>query len=152
MTWEKEFADLNEYYPGSASRIFYPVERKDPEPEPQGWDANPRKGIRQGREYEFFTIGHLAAALNKQPVTIRLWESRGIIPTSGQRSESTFPNKRQRLYTRPQIEGIVAIAADEGILNEARPRIQKTKFVSRVLDLFIELAKQPHNGARPLGE
>lgn len=153
MSWEDEFAELGDYYPGSSKRI-----QKNPPPEPApppadvGWDAKPRKGSRDGRDYEFFAIRHLAAALGVQPVTVRLWETKGIIPLSGQRSESTFPQKRHRLYTRPQIEGIARIAEQEGILYQARPRIKETNFTLRVLDLFIEIAKLPYNGAVPLNE
>lgn len=150
MSWENRFADLGEYYPGSSKRIERPAPTKPPEPASDlGWDANPRKGLLDGRTYEFFTIRHLAAALNRQPVTIRWWESKGFIPL-GRRSESKYPDKRHRLYTRPQIEGIVRIAEEEGILHAAHPRIPETQFEKRVLDLFIDLAKQPHNGARLL--
>lgn len=151
MNWENQFSELGEFYPGSSKRIPKPDNPIPQTPrESSGWDEKPRKGIRNGVQYEFFSIRHLAAALGKQPVTMRAWESQGLIPYPGQRSESVYPTKRHRLYTRPQIEGIVRIADEEGILHELRPRIKKTNFKSRVLDLFIELAQLPENGAVPL--
>ncbi|MFI0265668.1 MerR family transcriptional regulator [Streptomyces luteogriseus] len=158
MSWEKDFSELaEEYFPGSSQKIprRQPSElalvRSAPK-EPESWDANPRKYEINGQLYEFFTIGHLAAALGKATVTIRLWEQQGFIPNPD-RSPSAHADKRHRIYSRAQIEGIVRIAGEEGILYAARPRIRNTRFADRVLDLFIELAKSdPQNGAVPLEE
>lgn len=155
MSWVDEFADLGspaDYYPGSSKKITRDPRTPPPEKSDRSsWLAGRRKGEVDGIEYEFFAIGDLAAALNRKPVTIRLWESQGLIPLP-RRSESLYPNKRHRLYTRPQVEGIARIAEEEGILHEARPRIKNTKFAERVLDLFKELKKQPVNGAIPWDE
>lgn len=153
MTWEDRFSALAEdYYPGSSKKIAKPL-RAVPDtaelPVNNDWSASPRTYVVNGVEYEFFSIGDLAAALDRRPGTIRLWERQGFIP-EGLRSPSTHEGKRQRIYTRPQIEGIVRIAAEEGILGEARPRIDKTAFKERVLDLFLELARKPLSGAIPL--
>lgn len=147
MKWENRFNDLPDYYPGSSKKIprVGPCVASTPA-EDAAWDADPRTYEFRGVEYEFFSIGDLARALQKSPVTIRLWESRGFIPTP-LRAPSEFPDKRQRIYSRAQVEGIVRIAAEEGILHGARPKIGQTKFQERVLDLFLELAKRPANGA-----
>ncbi|MFD4858454.1 hypothetical protein [Streptomyces atratus] len=149
MGWEDQFSELaDEYYPGSSKKIS----RTRPElVEPSAetgvdWSSNPRTYVVDGHEYEFFSIGDLAAALNRRPGTIRLWERQGYIP-EGLRSPSAHQEKRQRIYTRPQIEGIIRIAAEVGILGEARPRIEKTRFRELVLDLFLDLAKKPLSGA-----
>lgn len=105
-----------------------------------------------GVDYEFFSIGDLATALNRRPVTIRYWESAGYIPVTDLRSPSTYPSKRHRIYSRAQIEGIILIARHERILDEARPRIGETQFQQKVLDLFVELAKLPLYGARRLDD
>ena len=114
------------------------------------WHVKPRVYEVDGISYEFFSIGDLAAALGKATVTIRYWEYQGFIPKPTLRAPSAHVSKRHRLYTRPQIEGIVRIAAEEGILEEARPRIEKTRFQEKVLDLFLALAKDPLSGATPV--
>jgi GTPase involved in cell partitioning and DNA repair len=40
----------------------------------------------------------------------------------------------RRLYTRAQIEGMVEIASEEGILTNTARHITRTKFTERVLD------------------
>jgi hypothetical protein len=64
-----------------------------------------------GEEKHFFTIGELAKALNRQPVTIRMWESRGWIPKATFRTpppkRGTLPGKPvkgRRLYSLEQVE------------------------------------------------
>lgn len=149
MGWEEQFSELAEdYYPGSSKKISRPqAESAESAPEASNdWSSNPRTYVVDGNEYEFFSIGDLAAALDRRPGTIRLWERQGYIP-EGIRSPSVHEGKRQRIYTRPQIEGIVRIAAEVGILGEARPRIEKTRFRELVLDLFLDLAKKPLSGA-----
>jgi hypothetical protein len=154
--WQEDFAGLaDEYFPGSSQKI-----RRTEQPRPQAavqiplriWDDRPRKGIVDGKAYEYFTIGHLAMALNRAPVTIRLWEQLGYIPLP-ERSDSEYADKRHRLYTRPQVEGIMRIAEEEGILHAKRPRIEQTRFAERVRKLFLELAQSdPLSGAVPLEE
>lgn len=72
----------------------------------------------KGEDVELFTIGDLAAAINKRPVTIRMWESKGWIPRANWRSPAPQgeqipgkPAKGRRLYTRKQVE-LLALAAD----------------------------------------
>lgn len=144
MEWENRFSDLPEYYPGSSKRIQRDAE--EPQSEPAAWDATPRTYEFGGVHYEFYSIGDLAAALQKRPVTIRLWESRGYIPKP-LRAPAKIQDMRQRIYSRAQIDGIVRIAAEEGILHVAKPKIEQTRFRERVLDLFLELAQKPANGA-----
>lgn len=150
--WEDDFSDIaEEYFPGSSRKITASSTKTPAKEETHTWDASPRKYAWNETIYEFFSVGHLAMALQKSAVTIRLWESQGYIPQT-QRAPSEHPSKRQRIYSRAQIEGIVRIAAEEGILGEARPRLDRTRFKERVLDLFIELAHKPLNGAVPLEE
>jgi hypothetical protein len=85
---------------------------------------------------EFFTVGQLAAALGRRSVTIRKWEREGIIPAPTFNAESSDPRGRRRLYGREQVEGIVRIAAEEGILDSPKAAITKTRFTERVSELF----------------
>jgi hypothetical protein len=146
---DDEFAALGEqYYPGSTRPIVRHPNRNSLHTEPAtsagDWDAKPRKYVVAGTETEFFTVGQLAAALGRQPVTIRKWEREGTIP------KSTFqaPGRdgdvrgRRRLYTRAQVEGMVRIAAEEGVLVSHQKPIKDTNFTARVIDLFKRLAEQ----------
>lgn len=95
-----------------------------------------------GFDVEFWPIGSLAAALKRQPVTIRKWERDGIFPPPGWSKAGKDKDVRgkRRIYTRQQIEGAVRIAREEGVL-EPGPRINiaKTKFTERVIALFKQL-------------
>lgn len=73
--------------------------------------AKPKMLRLNGEERMFFTVGELAKALQRQPVTIRMWESRGWIPKAtyrtptpkGQQIPGKSPRGR-RLYTLEQVE------------------------------------------------
>jgi hypothetical protein len=154
VSWETGFEELAEYYPGSSKKIQRNVssDAQERQPDTPAWDLKPRRLYElNGIKYEVFSIGDLAVALEKRPVTIRLWETKGFIPTT-MRAPSNHQEKRQRIYSRAQIEGIVRIAQEEGILHQAKPRVEKTNFKEKVLDLFLELAELPMYGALPLDE
>jgi hypothetical protein len=132
---------LPEKYPGS-SRSIEPMRRKGgPAPEPEAWDK-PRVYTVAGKDVEFFTVGQLAMALNRQPVTIRKWEEHGVIPSAVFRIPSKSPNGKHRLYTRAQVEGIIRIAKEEGILYSHQKPIGKTRFTERVIELFAKLVPE----------
>lgn len=125
-------------YPGSRHPI--PEDKPTPpEPTYEGppWDVNPKVMVVKGEEIEFFTIGSLAKALNRQVVTIRKWEKLGYIPKARYR---TAGKKQDRLYTRAQIEGMMRLAEDEGLMDPtAKVRIPNTTFPVRVKALFKAL-------------
>jgi hypothetical protein len=77
-------------------------------------------------------------------VTIRKWEREGIIPKSTFQSPGRDDDVRgrRRLYTREQVEGIVRIAHEEGVLVSHQKPIKGTNFTARVIDLFKRLAEQ----------
>lgn len=125
-----------ERYPGSRQR-----RRERPRPEPrtgvygdEPWDHRPLKLIVGGVEHEFFTIGDVAKALNRKPVTIRSWERKGVMP------KARFRDKRQRrLYSRRQIEGLIEIAESEAVLFfDVRPDNIPVTFTEKVLELWKE--------------
>lgn len=81
--------------------------------EPQ-WDDHPRVFLNGGVETEFFQIGALAMALKRKPVSMRKWESEGIIPKANFRTPTprgtNVPGKAvkgRRLYSRQQIEFLI---------------------------------------------
>ena len=141
---EEVEALAEEYYPGSKRKIDRTDETEKSKADPDGWDAKPRTYKKNGVDTEFFTVGHLAAAMNRKPLTIRQWERKGIIPKSTyQRAgRDASPHGRRRLYTRAQIEGMIKIAAEEGLLTNDRREIASTNFKTRVLELFRQLAAE----------
>lgn len=151
MTWESQFGS-GDFYPGSSKRIEAPAVAEPADDDSASWDSSPRIYTVDGADYEFFSIGDLAAALNRKPVTIRRWEALGYIPVTNLRSPSEHVSKRHRIYTRPLVEGIVRIANEERILHEARPRIEATQFRDKVLKLFVKLSTAPLYGAVRLSE
>lgn len=130
-----------EFYPGTTREIVRKP-RKKAAKDTDGWDARPRIFHVGGEAKEFFDIGALARALGRKPVTIRAWEQRGFIPKATFRRPSESLNGTRRLYSREQIEGMVRIAEEEGLLKGDNRSITATDFAARVLDLFRTLATQ----------
>ena len=89
-----------------------------------GWDANPTIKTLRGKETEMFTISSLAQALEKEVVTIRLWEKKGYIPQAPYRLRSKTLNGKKvngnRAYTRELIEIAIEEFARRGLLGSAR--------------------------------
>jgi hypothetical protein len=92
--------------------------------ESNGWDANPMVKFFFGKETEMFTISALAHALEKEIVTIRLWEKKGYIPNCPYRLRSKSLNGKKvsgnRVYTRPLIESAIKEFARRGLLGSSR--------------------------------
>jgi DNA-binding transcriptional MerR regulator len=127
-----------------------PVNRPDPKPkqssDSEAWDNNPVTYLVNGEEQEFFTIGHLARALNRKQVTIRAWENRGALPRSPFRSPApnATPNfgtvpKGRRLYTREMIEGILQIAKECRVITDPHQKPPSEEFTLRVSKLFLAI-------------
>jgi hypothetical protein len=95
-----------EFYPGSKQRRSQPQHPAFTTEDVAGpFDGvKPRIYTVGGKDVEFFTLGQLATALGRSPVTLRKWERDGTLP------KATFvaPNPKQdarakrRLYTRAQ--------------------------------------------------
>jgi len=135
---EKAFADL-EFIPGSKRK------RREPDPkvsrrkagETNGWDANPIMKTLGGKETEVFTIGALAQALEKQIVTIRLWERKGYIPRAPYRLRAKILGGKKtggnRVYTRALIEATVDEFAKRGLIGTARVEWNQHEDLTEVL-------------------
>lgn len=138
------FEDIAEFYPGSRKPIIrHPNRVVDGPKDPHHWDAKPKVLKVNGEDREFFTIGQLGQALGgRKPVTMRKWEKTGIIPLPTFRKPSDDPRGQRRLYTREQVEGMVRIAEEEGILMIHSKPITETDFTQRVIALFRELSTQ----------
>jgi cobalamin-dependent methionine synthase I len=141
------FGDLqDEYYPGSTQRRRESrearknrmAEEREEAKTNEDWDAHPTKPkhLPDGRELEMFHIGALAKALNRRPVTIRSWITKGWIPQARYRTsavEGSRGDAGRRLFTRAMIEGMQRIAREEGLLDPKPPPITETKFTKRIL-------------------
>lgn len=124
-----------EFYPGSRERRPASGAYGIPQAEVSPFDGvTPRIYDVNGQTVEFFTIGQLAAALNRKPVTLRKWEAQGILPAATFQAPNPGkdPRARRRLYTRAQAEGIVRIAREEGLLGDEPKRVGSTRFTERV--------------------
>lgn len=135
--------DASAFYPGSKQRRGTTPKPREERPFwEEAFDGlTPRVYEIRGEDREFFTIGQLAYALGRKPVTLRKWEADRVIP----RATFLAPNPKQderakrRLYSRAQAEGIVRIAVEEGLHNGNRKPIGSTEFTARVFELFREL-------------
>lgn len=98
-----------------------------------------------GKDVELFTISQLAFFLNRKPVTIRKWENDGTIPkaTFVKPGANSDPRGRRRLYSRAQIEALIRIAHEEGILTDLHRQITKTQFKAKAWAAFKQIASQP---------
>lgn len=131
-------------FPGSKplrAQVEARASKKRREESTSGWDEKPIYKLVGGVRTEFFTIGHLAAALDRKPVTIRSWEDKGWLPGSGYRTRPPVgeqvpdrPVKGRRLYTRRQIEIVIDAAADCGVVGTNLRNVDWRKFKKIVLD------------------
>lgn len=142
-----EVSEDDPRYPGSKqlrrSIAEAPVEVE--EDEDPIWDDRPRVYAVRGKDTELFPISALARALRREPVTMRKWETKGYLPSARYRSPGEG-KKQDRLYTRAQIEGLIAIAKAEGLMNPKKKlRIDQTDFPDRAHRLF-EALEQRSNG------
>jgi hypothetical protein len=128
--------------PGSKKERRKPSElsekrRKQASGESNGWDANPIIKNLKGVETEVFTIKALADALEKQVVTIRLWEKKGYIPIAPYRLRSKSLNGKKvngnRVYTRELIEIAIEEFAKRNLLGTARVEWKKLHDLTEVL-------------------
>jgi hypothetical protein len=135
--------EVVEFYPGSKmERKIYDGEEQEPAPTDEdefleALLADDFKGT------GFYTVGTLAKALGREPVTIRKWEADGVIPKPTLVKTSTDPRGRRRLYTKAQVLGLRELAKQEGILSPTgtgkyKP-ITETNFKARALELFRTL-------------
>lgn len=140
---ERLFGDLTEddYYPGSKRRRSDPPPPPPPAAEAPPWDKRP-KTVAKYPGVEFFTIGDLARALNRQPVTIRSWEAKGLMPPA------KYRKKDRRLYTRRQVEGLMEICERFGVLKfHVRPDRIPQGFSQAIVKLWKEPLASGSNGA-----
>jgi hypothetical protein len=139
-----QFNDLRERgrdYPGKRKPVLRSI-RRPKAPEPPGWDADPVYYVQDGEKREYFTIRHLAAALDYSQQSIRAWENSGLLPKSGYRSPKPRKptiggrnTKGKRLWTREQIEGLLKIAEEEGVIVNKQP---PTKAFARRVAAFYK--------------
>lgn len=102
-----------------------------------GWDFDPREININGEAVYLYTIKNLARALGRREGTIRLLETKGLLPVTPWHWGSEYAEGRVRLYPRTVVEGIIAIAEEEGLMYVGAP-IKKTKFTIRVKALMEE--------------
>lgn len=107
--------------------------------------GKPETFLVNGKPQEFYKLGSLAGALNRKQVTIRKWESDGVIPnpTFILPSRTKDVRGQRRLYTKEQIMGLRTIAEEEGLLETTAggqyKKIEQTNFRERALKLFKDL-------------
>lgn len=95
--------------------------------------------ILNGNKVRLFYIGSLAKAMNRTTTSIRIWESRGIIP------ESWFKDKfGKRLYTKEQID-IIVQCAEECDIKQGR-KMSMTDFSAKCHERFDELHNKYFGG------
>lgn len=90
-----------------------------------------------GEQVEMFTIGELAKAIERKPVTIRMWEAQGWIPKANYRTPQPrgqqIPDKAtkgRRLYTRQQVVFLAEAVTMFNLSNKNSP--DWTRFRSHI--------------------
>lgn len=139
-TFDAIFGEEPRYYPGSKKVIPDTPPPARRRAEPGEWDEHPTLRKVRGQDVEFFTIGMVAKALGRSAATLREWEAHGVIPKARYRTNSRDPKNARRLYTRAQVEGIVSIAREEGLMKGDRRAIPPS-FTEKVTALFKKLEK-----------
>lgn len=114
------------YFPGSRQPLpASEVKKKSKPKDPVTWDARPVVKIVNNERTEFFTIGALAAALGRDVITVRRWQTKGLLPEARFRMPDKNGIRGRRLYTRAQIEAILQVADAHGILQPVRVQWDK---------------------------
>lgn len=133
----------DEYYPGSKQkRVKFP-EKPPVKPLYPEEIGEPAKYFRvKGQLTACYTLGQLASFLGRKAVTLRKWEASGVIPAAPFYIEGEDQRGNRRYYSAGHVEGIVAIAKEEGILQDAARKIGDTKFQPRVKELFDRIYKE----------
>jgi hypothetical protein len=133
---------MEDFYPGSKrTRKQYSDEPLPPISDEEKLDLGRSKKYLVGNEIvELYPIGAIAAALNRKPVTVRKWETEGVIPVSPFMMKSHDARGQRRLYSREQIEALRKVAAEEGVLEPSaggkwKP-IEQTNFREKALKAF----------------
>lgn len=112
------------YFPGSRTPLptaLKPVVQKTEHVRPTAvWDSRPTQKVINGQTVDFFSIGAVCAALGRPAVTIRLWIREGHLPAATYRMPDRNEIKGRRLYTRAQVEALIAVAEAHGILGATR--------------------------------
>jgi hypothetical protein len=139
---EDFFADLRDY-PGKRK----PIGREPkPPPEAPAWDAKSRMKYLNGVKREFFTIGHVALAMNRSIHTIRWWEKHEIIPPAPFRDSKPRKSKLKeagdRLWSREHVEAMVRAAQEEGVLDGKQP---SRAFTAKIVRAFLALQQRPNS-------
>lgn len=133
---------MTDFYPGSSrkKREYEGVQPKKPVEQEELELGKPKIFLVDGQPQELFPLGAVAKALNRQSVTIRKWETEGIIPRSPFIMPSHDPRGQRRLYTRSQIEALRTVAQEEGLLepnsNGKWKSIESTQFREKALRAF----------------
>jgi len=114
-------------YPGRRKPVNRGTKAK-PLPDTGVWDEKPARYMVGGEIREFYTISHLAKALDYSVQSIRAWEDKGMLPRSPYRSPRTRKpvaggksDKGKRLWTREQVEGIVRLARRHNVIFNKKP-------------------------------
>lgn len=130
---------MTEFFPGSRQVIAPPAGIPDTVQIPPEFGRTFRIG---GSEMRLFSLGELSELLNRRPVTLRKWERDGHLPkpTFVRPGANGDPRGRRRYYSKAQVEALVRIAAEEGILQDHNAHISKTLFPQKALAAFKQLA------------
>ena len=145
------FKDLDKFLPGSKK-----VKKSVANPAPpktideNAWDANPVIKLLNGIETEFYPLGALANALQKKPVTVRLWERKGYIPQAPYRLKDKVLNgknvKGPRVYTRAMIEAVIEEFDKRNLLGVERIEwSQYNDLTIAIYSRWQEIASQERN-------
>ena len=135
-------SDLARFIPGTS--IMRPAALP---PEDDDWRNDPflrrvcRVPTDTGTEtVTLYTIGALARALDKSPVTIRKWIRAGVLPDSGMRTQrvlKTLGDAGRRLWTAEQIEVIARVAREEAVVGDKRVRnFSESNFAGRLRTIW----------------
>lgn len=136
LTPPGDAAEQPDTYPGSKQKRRAVAGPKDT------WAKLPHVELTlRGVLTRFYTVGVLADALERKPPAVRKWERLGYIPETPYRSPGRTKNGQRRLYTRAQIEGLVELAREEGLVGESNRNVSATAFPARAAALFKELQR-----------
>lgn len=137
---------MTEFYPGSKQKVkvFNPAKKTAPVEDSRELDLGRGKDfVVKGKITPLYTVGSLAVALNRSPITLRKWEAEGVIPAAPFILPSDDKRGQRRMYSMEHLLGLRKIAQEEGVLNPSAhgkwKDINKTQFTGKAVELFRQL-------------
>jgi hypothetical protein len=154
-SFDELFREAMPLYPGSKTVIrsartgSFTVSKAIDLFDPLNWGHKPITKTVGGKDVDLYTFGALCAALDRPPVTVRLWETNGYLPTAPFRAEH-IPGKGgtsgRRYYPLEAIQAAIEEFFKRGLLGASRVEwSQHEDLTAAIADRWSQIVESFHS-------